>query len=378
MGRPSRYLTIAAIITTTAVIAVAPPRVEAATCAGGVSASDLTTAFVGGLERIAGADYQRAFRLPDGRRLWVFQDAFVRTPAGATPLIHNVGLVQRGACFRLLRSGTADGPRPWIGASRTTDQRRWFWPLSGTVGARGRFRLFVAEMVERGPRYLSHTEPVATWIATISLPRLRVVRLRPAPDPSSQLYGWSVVNRGAHTYLYGHCYRQFGWSPVGHAPCARTVKVARVPRGRLNAAPRYWNGVRWTVRPRRAVNIAPRRGPFGEARLVNPMQIARAGRCWIAVTKVGDWFGHSIYLDRAPTAHGPWRTAAVIPAVTLGLPSTYNTYFASITAIRGDNAVVGLSNNRWDGQLSGAYRPTFQSVPLRRWGCGGAGTLPRA
>jgi len=126
------------------------------------------------------------------------------------------------------------------------------------------------------------------------------------------------------------------------------------------------------------VNIAPQHGPRGESRRVNPMQFARVGRCWIAVTKVGDWFGNSIYLDRAPTAHGPWRTAAVIPAVTLGPPSTYNTYFASITAIRGDNAVVGLSNNRWDGQLSGAYRPTFQSVPLRRWGCGAAGTLPRA
>jgi hypothetical protein len=43
------------------------------------------------------------------------------------------------------------------------------------------------------------------------------------------------------------------------------------------------------------------------------MQFARIGACWIAVTKVGDWFGGRIYLDRAPTAHGPWRTAAVLP-----------------------------------------------------------------
>jgi hypothetical protein len=44
--------------------------------------------------------------------------------------------------------------------------------------------------------------------------------------------------------------------------------------------------------------------PFGEARTVNPMQIARAGRCWIAVTKVGDWLGSWIYLDRAPPPAG--------------------------------------------------------------------------
>jgi hypothetical protein len=68
----------------------------------------------------------------------------------------------------------------------------------------------------------------------------------------------------------------------------------------------------------------------------------------------------------------------VIPAVTLGPPSTYNTYFASITAVRGVNAVAGLSNNRWDEQLSSAYRPTFQSIPLRRWGCRPTASIPRA
>jgi hypothetical protein len=142
--------------------------------------------------------------------------------------------------------------------------------------------------------------------------------------------------------------------------------------------PKYWNGVRWTARPGRAVNIAPRRGPFGEARTINPMQIAHVGGCWIAATKVGDWFGPWIYLDRAPTPHGPWRTASVIPATTLGPPSTHNTYFASIIAIRGGSVVVGLSNNRWDGRFSSAYRPTFESIPLSRWGCRTAGTLAPA
>jgi hypothetical protein len=350
---------------TAAAIPIAAPRVVA--CAAGTGPESLTRRFASGIGPMVGADYQRAFPLPDGRRLWLFQDAFVRTTSGATRLVHNVGLVQSGSCFALLRAGTAARPRPWIGARMTTPRRHWFWPLGGTVAADGTFRLFVAEMVERGPGYLTRTEPVATWIATITLPDLRVVRLRRAPDPSAQLYGWSVVDRGAFTYLYGHCYRQFGWSFLGHAPCARNVKVARVPRGRLDASPTYWTGARWSRRAGRAVNVAPRVGPRGEPRQVNPMQISFVGGRWIAVTKVDDWFGDSIYLDHARSPAGPWRTSRVIRAPTLGPSSAYNTYFASFITRTSTSLTIGLSNNRWDGTLSSAYRPTFLNVSVDDW-----------
>jgi hypothetical protein len=363
---------IISIATLATSVSVAPHAAAAPTaCAAGTTVGDLNARFASGIGPLVGADYQRRFPLPDGRKLWVFQDAFVRTPAGATRLVHNVGMIQSGPCFTLLQSGTAGDPRPWIGGSATTPLRRWFWPLGGTVAADGTFRLFVAEMVERGPRYLSHTEPVATWLATITLPDLRVTGLRRAPDSSAQLYGWSVVDHGRYTYLFGHCYRQFGWSFVGHDPCAATVTVARVPRGRLNRTPTYWNGAKWATRPGRAVNVAPARGPDGGARSVNPMQVAHVKGCWIAVTKVGDWFGQSIHLDRAPTPAGPWRTVAVVPAPTLGPSSTYNTYFASFVGRTRTAFVVGLSNNRWDGVLSSAYRPTFRTIPLSAWGaCG--------
>ncbi len=365
-----RRLLMAAAIATTAVTATAaatttPTTAGAVTCtAGGASAARLTATFAGQVEGIAGADYQRAFRLPDGRRLWVFQDAFLRT-SGGSKLVHNIGLVQTGRCFRLLRSGTATAPRPWLASARTTPFHRWFWPMGGAVARDGTFRLFLAEMVERGSGYLSNSEPVRTWMATISLPSLRVLRVRPAPDAGPRLYGWSVVNRGAFTYLFGHCYRQFGWSWLGHDPCAAHVRVARVPRGRLNVRPTYWNGSRWTSRPGRAVSIAPRRGPSGEARDVNPMQIGLVNGCWISVTKVGDWYGDKIYLDHAPSPVGPWRTAAVIPATPLG-PS-HTTYFASLIASSATTRIIGLSNNRWDGHLSSEYRPTFIAVPHDRW-----------
>ena len=52
----------------------------------------------------------------------------------------------------------------------------------------------------------------------------------------------------------------------------------------------------------------------------------------------------------------------------LGPPATHNTYFASLISRAAGSQVIGLSNNRWDGALSGAYRPTFRSVPLSSWG----------
>jgi hypothetical protein len=357
---------LAAPVSPGADVAAAP-----ATCAAGTSATHLNALFAQGVGPMVGADYQRRFKLPDGRRLWVFQDAFLRTPGGATRLVHNVGVIQSGRCFKVLHSGTAADPRPWIGAPGTTPLHHWFWPLGGTIAADGTFRLFVAEMVERGARYLSHTEPVATWLATITVPELRVAALRPAPNSSSQLYGWGVVDRGRFTYLYGHCYRQFGWGFLGHDPCAANVSVARVPRGRLGQEPTYWDGSRWSPRRARAVNVAPLRGRDGTVRSVNPMQVARVGGCWIAVTKVGDWFGQTIHLDRAPTPRGPWKNVAVVPAPTLGPTATHNTYFASFVGGTRAAYVVGLSNNRWDGTLSSAYRPTFRTIPLSAWGsCG--------
>jgi hypothetical protein len=336
-------------------------------CAPSRDASGLNAVFSSDIGPMVGADYQRSFPLPDGRVLWLFQDAFLRTSSGSIRLAHNAGLVQRGRCFRVLHAGSAGNPTSWIGARKTTPERRWFWPLGGTVARDGSFRLFVAEMVELGPNYLSRTAPVATWMATISLPDLRVTRLRPAPDSSWELFGWSVVDGNRYTYLFSHCHRQFGWSAFGFAECASDVKVARVRRGRLNSTPTYWNGREWTTRRQRAVNIAPTTAPSGKSRKVNPMQVAFDGRCWVAVTKEGDWWGDTIYLDTARTPTGPWRTTASIPVSPFGDPNEYNTYFASFIKSNRRTRIIGLSNNRWDGVLSAAYRPTFHTIANSGW-----------
>ena len=105
------------------------------TCLAGAAPSDLDRLFAAEPGGVIGADYQRATSLPDGRVLWTFQDAKVRLPNGGVRLVHNIGMVQDGACFQVLIGGTAEDPRPWLFADQTVPFARWYWPLGAELGA---------------------------------------------------------------------------------------------------------------------------------------------------------------------------------------------------------------------------------------------------
>jgi hypothetical protein len=326
------------------------------------------------------ADYQRPIPLPDGRVLWMFQDASVRLPApGAPPqvpaqptppavttaLLHNAALIQTGDCFELLRSGTPEAPESWLLASNTTPFSHRYWPLDGTIGVDGRLYLFFAEMIERGPLYLSFTEPIATKVAALDPTTLQVEWLGEPYDSSTSLYGFSIANGTNWTYLYAQCHRQFGWSPsrlldAHDRSCASEVTVGRVPKGRVLDRPQYWDGTSWQSDPDQAEAVLPQTG-----RGINPSQVRFTGDEFVAVTKEGDWFGSTIYMDRAPAAEGPWTTYVRLPIRPKCEPTTCNTYFASWVppAVGGGQWVVGLSHNRWDGVVSPINRPTFFEVP---------------
>jgi hypothetical protein len=314
---------------------------------------------------LAGADYQRAFPLADGRVLWLFQDAFIRGRNGAT-FTHNAGLVQSGRCFTLLQSGTYASPGEYLFADMTQRQHHWFWPLAGDMGSDGRFHLFVAEMRENGPSYLSFTEPIATWVVTIDVATLQVVDRRPAMDASASLYGFSVESDDTYTYLFAHCHRQFGWDafPFVSPPvyvhdwdCADRMTVARVPLGRFDQPLAYWNGSTWGPNAAAAVNIVP-----GD-RLVNASQMYLLNGKWVAITKVGDWFGTKIEIDVADRPQGPYRNVRTIatPAKCDGC----NTYFASLLPYPGSDGsmLIGLSNNVFGPINMSRYHPTFFATP---------------
>jgi hypothetical protein len=175
------------------------------------------------------------------------------------------------------------------------------------------------------------------------------------------LYGWSVASDARFTYLYGHCYRQFGFSFVGHDPCTARLTVARTSHD-LSRPLEYWDGRRWTPDPAAAANVAPTRAADGTPRTVNPSQVARVGTRWVSVTKDADWWGDRIYVDVATAATGPFRTVTVLDA-SVADPEE-NNYFADVVATTDTELVVGLSHNRWDGGRSDVYRPTFLGVPL--------------
>lgn len=355
-----------------------------AACVGTTSPDDLTGLFDLEPDGLLAADYQRALRLPDGRILWTFQDASIRIvpeeePAPTPPpqpggpaepeepterIVHNAALVQSGTCFERLGGGPEHDPTAWLFPNETVPFERWFWPLDATIGADGLVWVFLAEVVERGPSYLTMSEPVGTHVVALDPGSLEPVGSGRPADAGADLYGFSIAEDGAWTYLYAQCHRQFGYDPTifgtnGHdLSCSDEVTVGRVARGRVLDPLDYWDGTSWQPDPGRAVPVMP-----SGRRQINPSQVMWNGSEFLSVTKEGDWLGSTIYLDRAPAAHGPWTNYARMPATPKCAPNVCNTYFASWIPQPGGGLVVGLSHNRWDGVVTPVNRPTFAEVP---------------
>ena len=199
-------------------------------------------------------------------------------------------------------------------------------------------------------RYLGKTEPVATWLVTLRSDTLEPVAVALAPDPSAELYGWSVTSDRSHTYLYGHCYRQFGWSAFGHDPCAENVQVARVPLGELSTVPEYWNGVAWNSDRSTA---APVIDAATTGAGVNPAQVMWDGTSFLAIVKEGDWWGTDIVVASSAAPTGPFEVRTRIPQPLRCEPAICNTYFASWLPWRESPTTLtwSLSNNRWERRV---------------------------
>jgi len=358
--------------------AVAAPSTAATLAAGAcgptaMSAAQLNTVFsspgIGagaGVVGVAGADYQHVYPLPDGRFLWLFQDVFfsndddLRDSLGAAA--HNAGLVQDGSCWTVLGG---PGMQNYIGSSLTTPLRRWFWPMGGEMGSDGALWVFMAEMFNpRNTGAAYGAAPVATWVARINPSTLAVLSFAKAPDASSRLYGWSVVSDDTHSYLYGHCYRQFinNVNSVAQfdAGCMPHTYLARVPKGRFDLAPEYWNGGSW--------GGAAAARPLMTRGAANPMDVRRFGEVYVNVTKIDDWWGAWVYIDKAPNPWGPWENDQSRFIVAERKCSVCGIYHAQILPTLVDGAlVVSWSNggpfNLWQADAD-LYRPSFVSMPL--------------
>ena len=361
------------------VATVGRPTTASAACAAGstLDATQLNAAFanpglgaVGGAEGFGGGDYQHAYPLPDGRVLWLFQDMYFSNDNNLNSppnnAAHNAGLIQEGSCFTVLGSQGRDV----IGDIETIDGRRWFWPLDGEIGFDGNLWIFMAEMSNAsGNGAATGALPVRTWLAILDPVTLHQLYFAPAPDAgaSKALYGWSVVSNDQWSYLYGHCYRQFVNDVNGpgqfDSTCMPNTYLARVPLGHFDVAPQYWNGNGWVDQAAQAVPVSSR----GAA---NPMSVQWFGDVFVSVTKLDDWWGTQIFIDRAKDPQGPWTTVQTIPVLAdrkcsngcgnygaFLLPWLNSSSKMTIALSNGGDYPLWLAN----GSL---YRPTFYTADV--------------
>jgi len=313
-------------------------------CATDTSAAALDAFFAAnGAAGLAGGDYPHVIALPDGRFLWLFQDAFLGDDATlfGDRFAHNAALVQDGPCFRLLPAGGGVGTSfvgSWIEQSLTS----WIWPLDAEVGADGYLWLYLAEVQNAdGTGAAKGARPIGTWRARFSLPDLQLVDMVPASDRSRSLYGYSIVSDLEWTYLFAHCYRQFGAVEYGFSPeCSPAAYLARVPKGRMDLAPEYWDGDGWSDRREDAQ-------PVLTAERSMPVSVERFGDVYVAASKENDWFGNDIVVRTAALPQGPWtEVARFTPGLRCDACNDYGAFV--LPNLQGDQVVIAYSNNAWD------------------------------
>jgi hypothetical protein len=386
MNRRSRLaiVCVLALLAATLAIGVTP---SVASAAGGTCVSDLSTpsmnaVFGGQVDEYVGLDALRDFPLPDGRTLWLFQDAYF-SPSGArlgsllpAHFAHNAALIQTGTCFRAIHGPTSAADRcpgagtaSYVGGALTIDCTRWFWPMGGAIDSDGYLAVFYAlfgNITGRGANTGAAADGV--WIARIDPTTLQVVSFVPAPnDNGTLLYGWSVETDGAYSYLFANSYDQFNL-PDHASPAPGKNFVARVPAGHFEREPEYWNGGGWSTDRAAAQPIVDASGASAGASPYS-MQPRLIDGTWVSVTKVSDWFGADLAIDTAPAPQGPWTRVRTMALPTKTIDGSTNNYLPHLLPWRSPlgNLVVTVSHNSWVmDPLAFAnpslYRPTFFEI----------------
>jgi hypothetical protein len=326
------------------------------------TASDYNAVFAGTVGMWQAGDGPHRYPLPDGRVLWLLNDSFLSPTDPAGPLtadsgfVHNVAFEQSGRCVTALAGLDADNhPQPFFA---DPSPGHWYWPLGGVVQGND-LLVFLAEL--SAPQPLSWALRLTarrTAIASIDWRSLTIEGVRPAPDGGvAPFYGYSVVDDGSYTYLFGN--------NLVYGDNTKT-SVARVPTGHVGTSPyEYWTGSSWS--PSRADATAVY-DPGGYSRALD---VALVADRWYAVTKVDDFFGASIDILGAAGPTGPWTVGATfsVPAKPTAGQNTYNA--ALVGELRaGGRIVVVWSNNNFNYAPVAAdpslYRPTFGDVQLPR------------
>ncbi|MGW3380362.1 hypothetical protein RKD47_000853 [Streptomyces albogriseolus] len=330
-----------------------------------------------------GGDGTHSVRLPDGRLLWLFSDTFLGrvhrppNPAGeayawrdgGAPLVRNSAVVMRGG-----------RPEATLPAPLFPDPApgSWRWPVAARVeprspGAAERVLRVLLWVRRHGAPPWIYGEPLATEVATLSLPALRlesvttVLDERRTGDLSRRvLFGTTLVAEDGWTYVYGGDDGRPASRPASHA------YVARVPEGGLGdpAAWEYWDGSGWRSRARPAPVLGDgRRTGVGSA-----FTVTRDDRTYVLFTMAAGAEGLATVMAYwACSPAGPWHgpAGAFTPALPAPGTAAYNPQ--AHPGLGRDGRLVLSHDVNWldtstaAGMLSrnvSLYRPRFVTVRL--------------
>lgn len=319
-------------------------------CATGTSADALSAFFTERAGPLLGMDYQHTYPLGGDRTLWLFQDAFVDQAGTARTLgqasfVHNVAVVQTGACFTLYHRGSAAKPASFEPGTGEQVRSTWFWPMGGEVSG-DQLLVFWVQMrkdaTDPGPGDGLGWHPESTWLATYDARTLERLDLRPAPnDGVSPIYGYAVASDDQYTYLFGNTFeqnldREGGFANGPHS--ATRTYLARVQLGALDAAPAYWSSAGWSDDPASAQPVLQR------GWVEDPLQPRWLGGRWVAASKLDGYWGDTLTIDVATDPWGPWTTGE-----TRALPgdsTLTNTYHAQLLPWLDDAGQVVVSYSR--------------------------------
>jgi hypothetical protein len=326
------------------------------------TAADYNAFFGGALGMWQAGDVPHRYPLPDGRVLWLTNDSFLSPLDPSGPLtadsgfVHNAAFVQAGTCVTAVATLDADHhPQPFL---PDPAPGHWYWPLGGVVQGDS-LLVFLAELSAPLPlSWALRLTARRTMIATIDWRTLAVTDIEPAPDPGvAPFYGFSVVDDGTYTYLFGNNL-VYGTNTA--------TRLARVPSGRLGAAAyEYWTGSSWSAS---RSDAAPVHDPGGYS---YALQVSLVADRWYAVAKQDDFLGANIDVLTASEPTGSWRVGATF-RVPVKSTAGQNTYDAGLIGeLRAGGRVVMMWSNNNFGYAPVAadpslYRPTFGDVQLPR------------
>ncbi len=330
-----------------------------------------------------GGDGTHSVRLPDGRLLWLFSDTFLGrvhrppNPAGeayawrdgSAPLVRNSAVVMRdGRPESTLPAPLFPDPAPGS----------WRWPVAARVeprspGASEQVLRVLLWVRRHGAPPWIYGEPLATEVATLTLPALRlesvttVLDQRRVGDLSRRvLFGTTLVEEDGWTYVFG------GDDGRPASRAASHAHVARVPEGGLAdaAAWEYWDGSGWRSRARPAPVLGDgRRTGVGSA-----FTVTRDDGTYVLFTMAAGAEGlATVTAYWACSPAGPWHgpAGAFTPALPAAGTAAYNPQ-AHPELSRGGRLVLSLDVNWLETSAAAAmlsrnvslYRPWFVTVRL--------------